>query len=164
MVRTAEAGHIVMTNGPYLEVQARSQVHGEFRTATAGDNLVADSGHVDLEIRVQCANWLDVNRVFLLFNGQPQSQYDFRRATHADLFQQQTVKFHHTLSLDLATDTHVVVVAAGEGLKLGPVVGPDHQDEPPIAVANPIYVDMDGNGFQPNGDLLGVPLPIAAGP
>jgi hypothetical protein len=40
-------------------------------------------------------------------------------------------------------------VAAGEGLQLGPVVGPDHQDETPIAVANPIYLDVDGDGFKP---------------
>ena len=28
-----------------------------------------------------------------------------------------------------------------------------------IAVSNPIYVDVDGNGFQPNGDDLGLELP-----
>jgi hypothetical protein len=33
----------------------------------------------------------------------------------------------------------------------------------PIAVSNPIFVDVDGGGFQPNGDDLGVPLPIEDG-
>ena len=28
-------------------------------------------------------------------------------------------------------------------------------EQPPVAVANPIFVDIDGNGFKPNGDLLG---------
>jgi hypothetical protein len=31
----------------------------------------------------------------------------------------------------------------------------------PIAVSNPIFVDVDGNGFQHNGDELGLPLPKA---
>ena len=29
----------------------------------------------------------------------------------------------------------------------------------PCAYHNPIFVDVDGNGFQANGDTLGFPLP-----
>ena len=29
----------------------------------------------------------------------------------------------------------------------------------PCAYNNPIFVDVDGNGFTPNGDSLGFPLP-----
>ncbi len=32
----------------------------------------------------------------------------------------------------------------------------------PIAVSNPIYVDVDGKGFQPSGDPLG-DLPVKGG-
>ena len=31
----------------------------------------------------------------------------------------------------------------------------------PCAYHNPIYVDVDGGGFRPNGDTLGYPLPVA---
>jgi hypothetical protein len=31
----------------------------------------------------------------------------------------------------------------------------------PVAFTNPIYVDVDGKGFQPNGDTLGRPLLVA---
>ena len=31
----------------------------------------------------------------------------------------------------------------------------------PVAFTNPIYVDVDGNGFQPTGDNLGHPLLVA---
>jgi len=51
---------------------------------------------------------------------------------------------------------------AGEGLTLGRVYGPDRGQVMPVAVANPIFVDVDGDGFQPNGDLLGYPLPLEA--
>jgi hypothetical protein len=30
----------------------------------------------------------------------------------------------------------------------------------PFAVSNPIFVDVDGGGFKPNGDDLGVPFPV----
>ena len=39
------------------------------------------------------------------------------------------------------------------------VMGQRFGTRPPIAVSNPIFVDVDGNGFQPNGDELGLPLP-----
>jgi len=29
-----------------------------------------------------------------------------------------------------------------------------------VAVSNPIFVDVDGDGFAPNGDLLGVEMPL----
>ena len=30
----------------------------------------------------------------------------------------------------------------------------------PFAYHNPIFVDVDGHGFTPNGDTLGWPLPV----
>lgn len=158
MVQSAERGNVIMTNGPYLEVTATSIVNGRRRTATAGDDLIAD-GKIKLRIRVQCANWLDVNRVQLYFNGRPAPDYNFRRATDNDAFRTGTVRFEKTVELDLNRDTHVVVATAGEGMKLGPVVGPEHQDDVPIAVSNPIFVDVDADGFEPNGDTLGLTLP-----
>ena len=46
----------------------------------------------------------------------------------------------------------------GEGLKLGPVMGEERGELPPVAVTNPIFLDVDGSGFQGNGDDLGVPF------
>ena len=48
-------------------------MRGVARQAIPGDDLVAEGGHVHLEIRVQCANWLDVNRVQVFLNGQRRS-------------------------------------------------------------------------------------------
>ena len=31
----------------------------------------------------------------------------------------------------------------------------------PIAYNNPIFIDVDGGGFQPNGDTLGFDLPVS---
>ena len=42
---------------------------------------------------------------------------------------------------------------------LGVVMGPEHAATKPVAVTNPIFVDVKGDGFTPNGDLLGLPIP-----
>jgi hypothetical protein len=61
----------------------------------------------------------------------------------------------------IAADTHVIVATIGEGLTLGPVMGPNYGGKlPPVAVSNPIWIDVDDQGFTPNGDLLDVPIAV----
>jgi hypothetical protein len=69
------------------------------------------------------------------------------------------VKFDQRIPLELASDAHVIVAAIGESSTLGIVMGPDYGKHKPVAVANPIFVDVDGNGFNANGDLMGVEIP-----
>ena len=64
MVRSAEAGHIIMSTGPFMTVSAASK--SADRRAIPGDDLVAKDGKVVVKVRVQCPNWLDVNRVQVL--------------------------------------------------------------------------------------------------
>ena len=56
--------------------------------------------------------------------------------------------------------THVIVATIQEDGHVGRVMGTGWGNLPPTAVANPIFVDVDGGGFKANGDLLDVPLPI----
>ena len=157
VVKAAEQGRIVMTNGPYLHVSSQSPKE----SAGPGQDLAAPNGRVTLKVRVQCPNWLDVNRVQLFVNGRPSTEHNYTRRTHPKLFGDSVVKFDHELELELKQDAHLIIAAAGEGLELGRVMGPRYGPMMPIAVANPIFVDVDGKGFQANGDLLDVPLPNA---
>lgn len=163
MVHAAEHGHVIMTSGPYLEVQFAAGQEGEHVSGTAGNDLVAPSGQVTMRVRVQCPNWFDIDRVQVFLNGRPDEKLNFARTTTPNLFTGGVVKFDQAFSLELAGDTHVIVVAAGEHSTLGPVMGPDHAADMPIAISNPIFVDVDGGGFTPNGDTLGSPLPVMAG-
>jgi hypothetical protein len=156
MVHAAEHGQMVMTNGPFLTVAATS---GD-KTAGVGDDLAATDGRVRLHIRVQCANWLDVNRVQVFINGRPQEQFNFTRRAHGIMFGTGSVKFDQTVDLELTADAHVIVAVGNEGATLGRVYGPDSGKVMPVAVANPIFVDVDGGGFQHNGDDLDLPLPV----
>jgi hypothetical protein len=156
MVRNAAHGRLVMTNGPFLTVVATA---GKTVTAGPGDDLVCGDDTVMLDIRVQCPNWLDVDRVQVFVNGLPDPRFNFTRRQHGSLFSRDVVRFQHAFPVPLTTDAHLVVAAIGEDSTLGLIMGPEHAERQPVAVANPIFVDVDGEGFRANGDLLGIPLP-----
>ena len=69
----------------------------------------------------------------------------------------------HTIDVTLKEDTHVIVVALAEESEIGEVMGPLWGRQKPAAMSNPIFVDVDGNGFKANGDTLGLPLPVKGG-
>ena len=159
MVHQIEAGHIVMSNGPFLTVLGRSESSSE--TAMPGDELIAPSGQVAFHVMVQCPNWFDINRVQIFVNGRPSEKHHVTRKNDPKLFGQvgDVVKFDSTFNLTLEEDAHVIVATIGEGMTMEKVMGRRYGRRSPIAVSNPIFVDVRGDGFQPNGDELGLPLP-----
>jgi hypothetical protein len=112
---------------------------------------------------------LQVNRVQLFVNGRPLDELNFTRRKHGTLFGSSRVVFDQQIPVALPADAHIVVAVAGEDAPMGAVYGPEPDSGPPspetipVAVANPIFVDVDGDGFEPNGDLLGLPLPVKPG-
>jgi len=159
MVRQAEAGHIVMSTGPFLSVSGTSD--SSEGSVMPGDDLQAEKGEVALKVRVQCPNWLDVNRVQIFINGRPSDKHNYTRSNSPALFGSSgdPQKFNAVVKLTLSQDAHVIVATIGEGLTMERVMGPRYGNRPPIAVSNPIFVDVDGDGFRGNGDELGLPLP-----
>ena len=158
VVYASEEGHLVMSNGPYLEVSLRSE--GVSKPVGPGHDVLIRGGKATLSVRVQCANWLDIDRVLVLVNGRLDPQHQFTRESNPAMFSDETVKFDEKIQLDLKSDAHVVVIAGHAGMKLGRVVGPNWGRAEPAAIANPIFIDTDGNGFTPNGDTLDHPLPV----
>lgn len=163
MVHSAEHGHMIMTSGPYLEVLLTADKAGDKSSGTAGDDVAAPGGKAKLRVRVQCPNWFDIDRVQVFVNGRADEKLNFTRETTPDRFAGGVLKFDQELPLALEGDAHIIVAAAAEKSTLGPVMGPDHAKDMPIAVSNPIFVDVDGGGFKANGDTLGAPLPVKAG-
>lgn len=166
MIHSSEHGHMVMTSGPFLQAEVRTEENGETRRYISGDqisfealNQTGDGSSLKLWIRVQCPNWFDINRVQVFANGRPLEAMNFQRNSHSNLFGSGNVRFEHSIELPaFEEDTHLIVATIGEGLKLGPVMGEDRGELPPVAVANPIFIDVDGSGFQANGDNLGIPF------
>jgi len=160
MVEQVTRGCVVMSNGPFLTVEARPAGNEDGKAILPGGEFACPDGMVQLAISVQCPNWFDIDRVFVLANGKHVPELDFTRAGNADKFSDDTVKFEQTLRHKFAADTHLVVVAAGENSQLGPVLGPQWGAQQPTAISNPIFVDVDGNGFTANGDVLDDGLPV----
>ena len=98
-------------------------------------------------MRVQCANWLDVNRVQVFVNGRPDAKLNFTRRTTPERFKDGVVKFAAKLPLELKEDSHIIVATIGEGLELGRIFGPQLRKQPPLAVANPIFVEDAARSF-----------------
>jgi len=130
---------------------------------TCGQSLVAKSKSVELSIRVQCPNWIDVDRVFVLANGRLVPGHDYTREKQPEAFGSGGVKFDRKIPVTLEQDAHLIVVAASEKTTIGPTAGPEYGKQNPTAIGNPIFVDVTGDGFQPNKDTLGHPLPVKQG-
>jgi hypothetical protein len=151
IIRNSKAGRMMITNGPFLKV-------------TTGDglpigSLIAAEGHVDLNIEVQAAGWMEVNRVQVLVNGRQPPEYNFTRKSHPAMFKTGVRRFRETVRVKLQQDAHLIVVAVGEGADLDYLWGRNpYGNMHPIAYTNPIFVDVDRNGWQPNRDTLGHPL------
>ncbi len=146
-------GNLVLTTGPFLEVTTQN---GKI----AGDDDRA-TGFIDLKVRVQCTDWMDIDRVQVLVNSRPEPSLNFTRSSHPKMFSDGVVKFDQTLRVPLQFDAHLIVVAMDEDgdQKIGYGTS-DYAKMRPCAYNNPIYVDADGAGFTPNGDTLGYDLPV----
>jgi hypothetical protein len=150
--RHAKAGHSILTTGPFLTVRTDSG-------AGPGDSVRA-SGGVKLFVKVQCTDWIDIDRVQVLVNGRAVPSLNFTRAKDAVMFKDGVVKFDETVAVPLSEDAHLIVVACAENSDLSIGYGTSSQAKvKPFAYHNPIFVDVDGHGFTPNGDTLGWPLP-----
>lgn len=161
VVHAAEQGRLVMSNGPYLEASLTET--GKSKSVVSGQDIAASSGKVTLSVRVQAPNWVDVDRVFVLINGRLHQQHNYSKQEHPDRFKTGTLRFESQLDLKLKDDSHVIVVC-GSDKPLGPkVVGPFWGTYRAAAITNPIFVDVDGDGFKPNKDTLGHPLPVKFG-
>ena len=72
------------------------------------------------------------------------------------------LRFDQTIQVRLQQDAHLIVVATGEQADLKKLWGRNpYGNMHPIAYTNPIFVDVDRNGFHANGDTLGHPLLVA---
>lgn len=151
--RHAKAGRSYLTSGPFLQVQTGD--------GTLPGGTTRSPGGVTLKVKVQCTDWIDVDRVQILVNGRQRKDLNFTRESHPAWFGNGVVKFDRTLSVDLSEDAHLIVVAIGEQHDLSIGFGTSSQARiKPCAYHNPIFVDVDGGGFTPNGDTLGFELPV----
>ena len=150
----AKAGHMLLTNGPFMTVTTPDG-------KGPGDDT-RGSGGTTLKVKVQGTDWIGIDRVQVLVNGRQEPSLNFTKASHPNMFKDGAVKFDEAIAVPLQQDAHLIVVAMGEGSTLVGGFGTSSQGKMhPCCYNNPIYVDVDGNGFKASGDNLGFDLPTA---
>jgi hypothetical protein len=138
MTERLETGQIVMSTGPFMTVQL---LHDDLsEPAEVGDSVDISGDTAELAIKIQCANWLDVNRVEVFVNGERQPELSRTRGEHPDAFGNGVTKFDQRLTVTLPRNAFVIVATIGERMQLGRVMGKSEGRRPPVAVSNPIYV------------------------
>ncbi|MDA1230187.1 MAG: CehA/McbA family metallohydrolase [Planctomycetota bacterium] len=157
----SRSGHIVMSNGPYLDASFRETGSSD-ASVIAGQDLVAKSKKVTATIQVQCPNWFDIDTVIVLVNGRRSDKLTYSRDTHPTMFgsDKDAVKFAHDVEVELTEDSHLIVLSGHRTQLIGDVMGPMWGAQHPAALNNPVFVDIDGNGFKANKDTLDIPLPV----
>lgn len=150
IAKNAKAGHMIMSNGPFLKVDINGHLPGV---------EITKEGALKINIEVFGNNENSIDRIQLLINGKQNSKYNFKVTTHPELFKDDSVKFRHSLLLELEEDANIIVVATGKKTKLSL-----NNEKPSIAISNPFFIDTDNNGFVPNEDTLGEPLPVFTKP
>lgn len=154
LIGNSKAGKMMITNGPFLEVATDQGL-------PIGSRITSPGG-VTLRVRVQTPNWIDIDRVQVMVNGRPLPEHNYTRSSHGPSFRSGVVQFEQQVRVDLSRDAHLIVVATSGSSTLEKGWGRSPEAHMrPVAFTNPIYVDVDGNGFQPNGDTLDHPLLVA---
>jgi hypothetical protein len=129
--RAIKAHRSFFTTGPFVRLSVGK--------GTIGDLVPARDKHARADIEVQAAPWIAVSRVTLYVNGQEVKRWLVAPST-------ESIRFHDGLDLTFTRDSHVVVRVDGDR-PLAPVVGDvRHFDVLPLALTNPVFVDIDGNG------------------
>ncbi len=151
-IRAAKAGRSYLTTGPFLQARTADGIE-------PGGTARPSKGLVTLHVSVQCTDWIAIDRVQVLVNGRTPPELNFTRASHPQLFKEGVLRFQHTIPVKLTADAHLIVAVSGDNDSLKTCYGSSDQSKlKPFAYHNPILVDIDGNGFTPNGDDLGFPV------
>jgi hypothetical protein len=132
LVEKVRRHEIVVSNGPMIHFSVNGQGIG---------SEIKNAKTVSLRIRIEAPPWVDVAEVTVFANGEARGR--FLIADSRD-----PVRWDQKLDYNLESDTWFVVVA--RGLKPLSDVVPPIQGESlyPLAFTNPIWVDVNGDGFK----------------
>lgn len=121
---------VIATNGPFVTVRAAGE-------SAVGRTFARRRGQpLEVELVVQAAPWVDVDRIEIYANGVLAGE-PLPVAPTADV-----VRFRATLRWTATTDTYYVIVVRGDA-SLAPVVPAGDTPVTPVAVVNPVWIDVN---------------------
>jgi hypothetical protein len=129
VARAVKAGRSFFTTGPIVDVRVGDKGIGDIVTAR---------GLVNLHVTVRAPAWMAVDKVTVLVDGAP-AQHQRVEGTAID-------RFDATIAVAVPRDTFIVVRVDGDR-PMAPMVGDGTKFRVfPLAVTNPIWIDVDGDG------------------
>ena len=131
-VATAVKDHrAFFTTGPFVRFHAGK--------GDIGDLVPAPGGQATLDIEVDAAPWIAVNRVILYVSGKEAKRWPIPES-------QDVVRFRVSHPITLPSDGYAVVRVDGDKI-MAPVVGDNRTfGVYPLGLTNPIFFDVNGNG------------------
>ncbi len=129
--RAVKGHHVFFTTGPVVFLSVGN--------GGIGDVAPAKDGHARAEIEVRAAPWISVSTVVLYVNGKETNRWKVPKSTEA-------VRFKTATDVTVARDGWIVARVDGDE-PMAPVVGDRTRfDVRPLALTNPVFLDVDGNG------------------
>jgi hypothetical protein len=123
-------GCATVSGGPFVALRSGA--------VKMGGLLRANRGRFEVSVDVEAASWIPTDRLVLFVDGVARAPIK--------LSSQGIHRFSRTFALECKADCFVVAVVDADR-DLSPVVARRPEIDPrPIAVTNPIYVDVDGDG------------------
>jgi hypothetical protein len=127
-----KAGHSYFTTGPIVDASIAGKGFGDIAQVAPGK--------VALHVTVRAANWISVNQLTVIGPG------NTVLATRAIPSSGHPVRFDDTIELDVARDGYAILRVDGDR-PMAPNVGDIRSFLVyPMAVTNPIWIDVDGDG------------------
>lgn len=149
-IRTGEDDPSLVTEDMFvdaiknLRVQAAS---GPFVTMNVGEAEIGDTadlggdGSFKLHVKVQAPTWMPLDWIRVVVNG------DIVAAVDADQLQSGVVRYDSSFDLTVDKDSWIVVLAGAPQKRLAPV----SPSQPVLTIANPIFVNLEGDGYEAPG-------------
>ncbi len=124
-------GYMFTTTGPFLRMTANGEPMGS--VISVNDPIV------DIHIDAQAASWIDLDTIRIIQNGDEvaivEVDGDVDGVTH----------LRPRIRIDAPRDCWIIAIAEGDEA-MTPYVDEDDRQIFPLAIANPIFIDADGDG------------------
>ena len=128
---TVKNGQVVTTFGPFVTFT----VNG----AGMGETVTAERAAVQLTTTIQAADWIDVDRVLVIVDGDVVETIPVPDS-------REIVRLVDTRKIPVRTDGWISLRVEGDE-SLAPIVPDKVRPVLPIAITNPVYIDADGDGI-----------------
>ena len=131
-----QSGNVLMTNGPFLRTMAKG---ADGATISMGE--MASGNQVSLEVEIQAAPWVSLDRLVVYVNGEIHRTEDISG-----------VALPHTVAVDVSVDADafIVVEVSGDG-SLFPTVAPN--EIPPLQFSDVVGSIGGSFGLGDGGEL-----------